>query len=234
MVMIRRRQLSTPQIQPGGFTLIELLVVIGILGILAAVVYASFGAAQAQSRDVDRQNALRQVEIALENFRRDQGRYPVAGCDVTAVDNVFEASQNDCDQYIGGLPDGTQSFVPAYIPELPVDPRAPDGEGFVYITNSDGTVFKFMARSSVEAEIVGLGHPLQSCDLRDLAANTIRAAGWCRFADGGDLPSQCDPQGDRFQTSYAVWGGFAAEIDVGVTANNNSAEAQLTTAVICR
>lgn len=69
-----------------GFTLIELLIVITIIGILASLILASFGGAQAKARDGVRKSDLGQTRRALELAKADcQGNayYPYIG---TATD----------------------------------------------------------------------------------------------------------------------------------------------------
>ena len=61
-----------------GFTLIELLVVIAIIGIMSAVVLASFSAAKSRSRDVKRISDLSNIQLALAGYFNRCGDYPVA------------------------------------------------------------------------------------------------------------------------------------------------------------
>ena len=59
-----------------GFTLIELLVVIAIIGLLASIVLVSLNNAMAKVRDARRIADLKQIQLALEMFYDQQGRYP--------------------------------------------------------------------------------------------------------------------------------------------------------------
>ena len=60
-----------------GFTLIELLVVISIIGILTAIVTASYTSAQKQARDTTRKSDLAQYRTSLEMFaNKNSGLYP--------------------------------------------------------------------------------------------------------------------------------------------------------------
>jgi prepilin-type N-terminal cleavage/methylation domain-containing protein len=60
-----------------GFTLIELLVVIVIVGILSAVAIPTFLNQIRRARTAEAQTALSDVSRAAEEFRLDQGVYPV-------------------------------------------------------------------------------------------------------------------------------------------------------------
>ncbi len=101
-----------------GFTLIEVLVVISIIGVLVAVLYASFG----QSKDVARNKAmqaeLKEVQLALELYKAQEGRYPDAAspggvCSGNAPARwVKNSSICTGSTYILGL-------VPDFIAELP-------------------------------------------------------------------------------------------------------------------
>lgn len=60
-----------------GFTLIELLITISIIAILTAIGLVSYSAVAKQGRDSKRQADLRSIQSALEQYRADQGSYPV-------------------------------------------------------------------------------------------------------------------------------------------------------------
>lgn len=67
-------QLSTRQ----GFTLIELLVAISIIGVLSGFLLANFVGVRQRTRDGVRKFDLRQIQLALENYKADKGEYPPA------------------------------------------------------------------------------------------------------------------------------------------------------------
>ncbi len=59
-----------------GFTLIELLLVISIIGILAAISFASFTQAQTKARDSKRKSDLKAIQQALEQYYQANNIYP--------------------------------------------------------------------------------------------------------------------------------------------------------------
>jgi len=61
-----------------GFTLIELLVVIGIIVILAAILYPVFQSVREKARQAQCQGQLSQIATALREYRQEWGRYPRA------------------------------------------------------------------------------------------------------------------------------------------------------------
>ena len=141
-----------------GFTLVELLVVIGIIGILAGIVYASFGDARKIARDNIRKSDLKALQLALELYKAQNGHYPVA-CDNAIYPNWrgnVNGSYKCSDQNIPYI----QNLVPDFIAVLPVDPLASSynnssNVGYLYLTNMDGTAYKLLANNSVEKNFIG-------------------------------------------------------------------------------
>lgn len=139
------------KVRTAGFTLIEMLIVVTVIGILSAVIYGNFGESSAQSRDAKRKADLRLVQNAVELYKQEHGRYPegcngASGEEWSGEQGTNYACASSDSQYIVGL-------APEYIPVLPKDPKKGSGDyGYVYRTNVDGTVYKFVARKSVESE----------------------------------------------------------------------------------
>ncbi|MFN3188370.1 MAG: type IV pilin protein [Candidatus Paceibacteria bacterium] len=130
-----------------GFSLMELLVVVAIIGILAMIVYANFNNARATARDEARKVALKEMQLAIELYKAQEGRYPVAGC---GAGTSFTAT--GCYPYIVGL-------TPDYISELP---RDPSGNPYRYRTNTNGSSYKLLTER-VEADTVTEGSDFARC-----------------------------------------------------------------------
>lgn len=165
-----------------GFTLVELIVVIGIIAILATAVMSGFSGSQAQARDAERQTELRELEIAIESYRRDNRVYP-AGCNVSSWSGQT-GSDNVCSSFCAGLQGDAYicDLMPNYIDEIPVDSRAPEGSigGYMYITNSDRSAFKLVA--PVESGATTMTPCPEYCDCNDESIMAI----WGGFASGDD------------------------------------------------
>lgn len=157
-----------------GFSVIELLVTISVIAILLGITIYGIDNAQAKARDAQRQSDLRLVQNALELYKNKHGRYP-AGCNGAANWSGQTGTSYACstaahgDTYIIGHdstdPNQVFAFAPAFIPSLPTDPGTVSGtEGYVYTTNADGTVYKFMVKNTVEADQIDYNHPFKSCD----------------------------------------------------------------------
>jgi general secretion pathway protein G len=69
----------------GGFTLIELLIVIVILGVLAAIVVFAVQNLTHQSAQSACQSDYKTVETAAEAYKAQEGAYPAAIANLTAV-----------------------------------------------------------------------------------------------------------------------------------------------------
>lgn len=123
-----------------GFTLVELMVVIGIIGILTAIISVNFNEAREVSRDKVRQSDLQQLQLAVELYKAQNGRYPVAGCGVPATAFAYQS----CGEYITGL-------TPDFIAALPRDSRADTNEGFAYRVDANGDAYKILVYNTVES-----------------------------------------------------------------------------------
>ena len=64
-----------------AFTLIELLVVIGIIIILAGLLYPAFQAVQNQAKRTQAKNDLTQIVTAVNAYYTEYGKYPIAAAD---------------------------------------------------------------------------------------------------------------------------------------------------------
>ncbi|MEK7613171.1 MAG: type II secretion system protein [Patescibacteria group bacterium] len=79
-----------------GFTIIELLVVIAIIGILATIIVANVSGSKSKSRDSRRVADVKEIQLALEVYYNDNGKYPLK----------------------------VTNLVPNYLPQEPRDPVA--------------------------------------------------------------------------------------------------------------
>lgn len=232
-----------------GFTLIELIVVIAVISILSSIVFFNVSLASKKSRDADRQADLRTLQSAIELYKQKYGRYP-EGCNgpnqwAGQVGTSYACNRNNTiytqfigtGQYIFGHQDTNDwdrdgnsteifSFTPEFIPALPTDKKL-NGvtSGYVYTTNTAGTVYKLMAKRSVESEVVDYSHPFKSCDV------TNSSTGVCdnTVGSGGSTPTHCLENNANFRITYAVWGGFAS----GPAGTQNGSSEHNTEIIIC-
>lgn len=59
-----------------GFTLIELMVAMAVATILGTIALFGFNKAKAAARDVQRVQFMKGIQIPLQRYNRDRGRYP--------------------------------------------------------------------------------------------------------------------------------------------------------------
>jgi prepilin-type N-terminal cleavage/methylation domain-containing protein len=141
-----------------GFTLVELLVAISIIGLLSLIVYASFGSAREQTRDKARFAKLKEVQLAIERYKAQNGVYPSAGCTATAAQFAGPGSVSgagfvactaaNTNQYIAGL-------APDYIDELPLDSQFETEVNRGYFYRSNGVSYKLMLLDVAEEILIG-------------------------------------------------------------------------------
>jgi len=90
----RRRTLKRNPATASGFTLIELLLVLVILATLAAIVTPKFAKRGAQAKITAAKTQISQLEVALDAFEIDVGRYPTT---VEGLRALVEKPTSDSD-----------------------------------------------------------------------------------------------------------------------------------------
>lgn len=106
-----------------GFTLIELLVVISIIGLLSTAALTSLNGARAKTRDAKRLSDMEQIQLALELYFADYGRYP----EENPQDNTYEISYENSGNFISALKTGGY-----FSNGVPVDPTNSSGRYYFY------------------------------------------------------------------------------------------------------
>ena len=130
------QQYANATLSSQGFTLIELLVVISIIGILSAVVLASFSTTKTKGNDAKRMTDIHAIQTALELYRTD---YPTAYPTTTTWSSKCAAWP---DQGSGNVIPG---LVPKYLPQMPSDSQMNSaGNTCCYLYRSNGTDYKFL------------------------------------------------------------------------------------------
>lgn len=131
-----------------AFTLIEILVAIGIITILAVIVYASTQHSYDRGKRIRRIADIRTIQKALGAYAADHGAYPLS------VQNgaYWNTQCGISSGYAGGNRsslDVIPGLVPTYLPELPADPdmnlnqKANNMVGTCcYLYKSDGKDYK--------------------------------------------------------------------------------------------
>jgi prepilin-type N-terminal cleavage/methylation domain-containing protein len=117
-----------------GFTLIELLIVIGIIGVLAMIVFSSLTAARSKARDAARIADLQSLAQALELYYDHTGHYPITVGVVT-----------ECGSAGNWIPDGADyHWSDPYLSSQPRDPAESCGGStqYEYTYTSDGTTYQ--------------------------------------------------------------------------------------------
>lgn len=165
-----------------GFTLIELLVVIAIIGMLSSVVLASLNTARAKGRDVRRLQDLHQIQLALNMYYADNGKYPVP------IENVGNGGwayfSNPAASWNGGsnwdMFKSSLNAAKTYISSLPVDPvNTPSNGlgngmdpmnnqnvyGYTYVAADGGSTYDLFARFETT-------HPLR-CQLKNYKNHVV-------------------------------------------------------------
>lgn len=173
-----------------GFTLVEVLVVISIIGILSSILYVSFGESKEMARNKAIQAELKEVQLALELYKSQNGRYPEANtsCDTEygfPPNNYFESDSVDC--VVNAL---VPSLIPDFIAELPVvSDSANSNCNFIYQTDSGGSWYRYVAEQCAAGV--------------DSTTGTKAGDEFAPCLTSCDVG--CDPTAADFYESYAVY-----------------------------
>lgn len=111
-----------------GFTLVELLVVVTLIGILTTVALANFSGGTAKARDTQRKSDLRAIRDALEQYKLDNGSYPVTGTNYESGNSAFPTdgagTNTGNTQYTTLMTNSTYGLVTLkYMQKTLTDPR---------------------------------------------------------------------------------------------------------------
>lgn len=120
-----------------GFSLIELMVAVAIIAILASIGMVVYGNVQKSARLAKRIGDLKGIETALELYRSETDKYPIASSWRSECANGGSLAPDDI---IPGL-------VPKYVRTFPSDPRMDkinNNSCYMYISKSDGTGYKLI------------------------------------------------------------------------------------------
>ncbi|MEM9336647.1 MAG: prepilin-type N-terminal cleavage/methylation domain-containing protein [Patescibacteria group bacterium] len=201
-----------------GFTLIEILTVLVIISILVAIVYSSFEEARENARNKAVQSELKELQLALELYRAQNGAYPVPsatdigglGSNCQVSNTAFVATSDhtinlpnkiSCRDWMGGL-------VPEYIDSLPSYSDSQNDQCvFWYLVSPDGSSYKLRAERCAEgaSQDTGVqpGDEFARCPLSCPTGSGF----FCPQPDSSDSSVYSDSDGYASYAVYSPGGG---------------------------
>lgn len=175
-----------------GFTLIEVLVVITIIGLLSTILYASFNDARVEAKNRAMLTELREVQLALELYKAQNGEYPPAassGGSCSGTSGGYDWAQSSS---CGSTPI-ISGLIPEYISELPDAADSANGScNLVYQVGSANHDSYKLTAISCHGGATSQAEGIQKDD------EFARCPSSC---SGG----VCDPTAAVFYESYAVY-----------------------------
>lgn len=129
--------------QTAGFTLLELLIAIAIVGVLSALLLASFIGVRAKGRDAQRKADIRQLQTALQLYYSDQNAYPVQATLTPAAPGGVALNAPLCT-----TPAPLANGPRTYLRKIPCDPMNDTtywNGGKYYYYSSDGLSYDLTA-----------------------------------------------------------------------------------------
>lgn len=170
---------------------------IALIGIISLILYASFDQARAQTRDKARMTTLKELQLAIEQYKAQTGEYPSSGCGATITQFAGPGDGDSANGYEDCTPAESLSYIqdliPDYVSVLPRDPRFEMDikRGFYY--RSNGYSYKLMAYNVVETLTIdsyddefarcpvaggGCPNPIDDATARTYAVYSPGAADW--------------------------------------------------------
>lgn len=171
-----------------GFTIVELAIVVAVVGILAAIVTATYSGSQGRARDSARQTAIKEIRGALEAYRAENGTYPNEGV------SGWEYSHTDPVNFLDDLK--------PYMGLVPVDPVNDASNYFYYhryeAGSSGGNTSFACAAARGDYYVLGVVG-------LDTVQGTAIAPGW-NCENGATVPTNTNWTNSA---TRAAWGAFA-------------------------
>lgn len=169
-----------------GFTLLEILVAISIIAVLSSILYMSFGDARDDARNRALMAEVKEVQLAIELYRAQNGSYPPIPSCGTGI-TIQVATDSGC----GGSGSYINGLIPEFITELPRASASANGNCDIeYRRPIDGSWYKLSA---------------DECLAGDLTLTTDDEMALCPdncTNDGSGQP--CEPN-TAFGQSFAVY-----------------------------
>jgi len=173
-----------------GFTLVELIVVIMVITTLLTLGITSYTTVQRNARNTERKTDLKDLQVALEGFRVENGLYPDT-CNTAVTSCVFASSQWWSGLGCNWLPRAAwiPGLTPNYIERLPLDPRQNQVNSQRPISgcNTDSTLNCYIYRSNgFDYKLSAICTPEGTLNANDPFIDPARSTiGWAVYTQGG-------------------------------------------------
>lgn len=189
-----------------GFTLIEVLVVISIIAILSAILFASFDTAREDSRNKALRSELKEVQLALELYKAQNGEYPptadqsIGNPCTSSGGGVDSANTKGCgSNTIIGDPSTGEVIVPEFISELPTHANSVNSNcNIIYKVDSANHSWYKLTAERCWAGATDATEGIQSNDVMALCPSSCGTCGGSNM-NAGFLASS------NFYESFAVF-----------------------------
>lgn len=151
-----------------GFTLIELLVVISIIAILLTIGILNFVEFRKRGRDAQRKADIAKIQSALEQYRSQNGVYPIANETLPIVLPDTSCSPKTYATCPSPHANKFKDITRVYLESMPIDPLGLDVvnyNGGSYYYSSDGIEYSLAACLEQAGAATGCtNHESVSCD----------------------------------------------------------------------